>query len=518
MTDFEEGPDPNDLRRHAKRLYTEAEYRRRYRRLDFYRPNRKQLEFHNLIMPERMLRAGNQEGKTHAAGAEMAMHATQLYPDWHKGRKFLTKPPIERSFDFLGWAGSTTSTATRDGAQIKLLGDIRQDGGLGSGLIPLDNLTGGRIGMARGIDAFVDTITITREDGGRAVIRLKTGEMERRAWQGEAVDCAWLDEDFGDDSVYGEVLARLTTTMGITMVTMTPMLGTTPIRRRFKEGHPGTAEILMGLDDALVSNGGHIDDAAVPAIMARYKASERQTRLYGADMQGQGAVFETPVEQIKRQFDPREFPDGWRWLWAVDFRHSGNASGGHPFAAVLGCHSASDGDVIHIVDAFRMHGYPAMHAERIKRNRDYARAPVAWPHDGGRGASVLAGGTIAQEYRKLELHMLSEHATFPGGGFNFEAGISEMENRFAAGRLVVRANLTEFFDEYQGYHRVNGNVNKIDDDILSATRVLCMAIRHAQTKDRFFGWHADPRTRDPRTRFAKGSINHPDGSYDLFRV
>jgi hypothetical protein len=61
-----------------------------------------------------------------------------------------------------------------------LLGDIREDGGLGTGLIPLDNLTGSRIGMARGIDSFVDTINVTREGGGRAVIRLKTGEMERR--------------------------------------------------------------------------------------------------------------------------------------------------------------------------------------------------------------------------------------------------------------------------------------------------------------------------------------------------
>lgn len=509
--EIEEGPDPNDLRRHAKKMFTELEYRKRYRRIDFYKPNRKQLEFHNLIASERMLRAGNQEGKTHCAGAELAMHATQIYPDWFKGRRFLTKPPIERPHNFLGWAGSTTSTATRDGCQLKLLGDIREKDSLGSGLIPLDHLTGGRIGMARGID-FVDTINVTREDGGKAVIRLKTGEMERRAWQGEAVEVAWLDEDFGDDSVYGEVLARLVTTNGIVMVTMTPMLGTTPIRKRFKEKHAGTAEVLMGLDDALVSNGGHIPDEAVPAIKARYKESERMTRLYGHDMQGQGAVFETPVEHIKRRLDPAEFPPYWRWLWAVDFRHSGNASGGHPFAAVLGCHSLSDGDVIHIVDAFRMHGLPPMQVERIKQNR-FWRAPVAWPHDGGRGASIISGETIAQTYKRLGLHMLPEHATFKGGGFNFEAGIAEMENRFASGRLVVAAQLHEWFDEYQGYHRVNGQVNKVDDDILSATRVLCMTVRHAQAIERFDGFGIDI---NPRQHFAKGTPNHPDGEYDLF--
>src|SRR5262249_57456164 len=111
-------------------------------------------------------------------------------------------------------------------------------------------------------------------------------------------------------------------------------------------------------------------------------------------------------------------------------------------------------------------GLPESHVGRIKQNGRW-RAPVAWPHDCGRGASVIAGGTIAQAYRELGLNMLHEHATFAKGGFNFEAGIAELESRFATGRLVVRSNLAEFFDEYQGYHRVNGQVHKVDDDILS---------------------------------------------------
>jgi hypothetical protein len=71
--------------------------------------------------------------------------------------------------------------------------------------------------------------------------------------------------------------------------------------------------------------------------------------------------------------------------------------------------------------------------------------------------------------------------------------------------------------EYCGY-RKNGQVKKIDDDILSATRVACMAVRHAQTKDRFYGWNTDPRSRSPAERFAIGSANHPSGPYDLFSV
>jgi phage terminase large subunit-like protein len=481
--DIEQGPDANEVRRHAKKFYTEQEYRKRYRRLDFYRPNRKQLEFHNTNVPELMLRAGNQQGKTHAAAAQMTMDSLGLYPEnWYKGRRFLIPPKIERPYDFIGWYGCTTSGKTRDGAQVKLLGDIRQQGGLGTGLIPLDNIVG-RPTMARGITDFVDTINLTRETGGSAILRGKTFEMGREAWQGEAVDAVWGDEDPGDDAVYGECLARLTTTNGRIIWSMSPLLGATPVRKRYKTKHPGTAEVVMGIDDALASNGGHIPDEDLATIEARYKASERQTRLYGADMQGEGAVFETPIDRIKHTLDPASVPTYWPWLWALDFRHSGQESGGHPFAAVLLTWDR-DNDTIYIMDAFRMFGMAANHVARIKESpmRD---APVAWPHDGGRGAGIVTGETVAAIYKKLGLTMRPTHATFPDGGYNFEAGITVLEERLAGGKLRVAAHLAEWFDEYQGYHRVNGLVHKVDDDLLSATRVGCMDLRFAKMPERF---------------------------------
>jgi len=49
-------------------------------------------------------------------------------------------------------------------------------------------------------------------------------------------------------------------------------------------------------------------------------------------------------------------------------------------------------------------------------------APVAWPHDGGRGAGILTSETATAIYKKLGLAMRPTHATFPDGGYNFEAG------------------------------------------------------------------------------------------------
>lgn len=478
---LEEGPDPNDIRRHAKRMLTEMQYRQKYRRIDFYRPNFKQEEFHNLRVSEKMLRAGNQNGKTHATSAEDAIHVIAFYPDWWKGRTFLTPPKIERPYEFVGWYGCTTSGMTRDGVQTKLLGDIRAPGGLGTGMIPLDNIVG-RPTMARGIADFVDTINIIRETGGKAVFRGKTFEMGREAWQVEAVDLIHGDEDPGDFDIYSECQARLTTTNGMIIWSMTPMLGVTPVRRHFKNKEDGTAEILMTIWDAAVSKRGHIPDEDIPGIIKRYGA-KAATRAFGGDMQGQGAVFETPAEQIKHTMDPASVPPYWPWLWALDFRHSGQESGGHPFAAVLLTWDR-DNDVVYVMDAFRMFGMAANHVARIKES-PMKLAPAAWPHDGGTGAGVQTNDTIATIYKKLGLNMRPTHATFDAGGYNTEAGIHVMENRLAGKKLLVAAHLFEWFDEYGGYHRKDGKIVKVDDDLMSATRVGCMDLRGAKTIEKF---------------------------------
>ncbi len=138
-----------------------------------------------------------------------------------------------------------------------------------------------------------------------------------------------------------------------------------------------------------------------------------------------------------------------------------------------------DNDCIYVIEAIRMRrALPAMHVERIKANPCWD-APVAWPHDGHR-QNLSDGVTIANMYKKLGLFMLPKHATFKDGGHSFEAGITEMENRFATGRLKIARHLSEAWEEYRDYHREDGLVQKIDDDLMSAIRVACMQIRSAK--------------------------------------
>ena len=108
--------------------------------------------------------------------------------------------------------------------------------------------------------------------------------------------------------------------------------------------------------------------------------------------------------------------------------------------------------------------------------------------------------------------MLGEHATFEKGGFDFEAGISLMHQRLANSKLRVYRNLTDWFTEYRMYHRVGGLVNKINDDLMSATRILCMAIRKArEPSDHRPGYREGVRyQRQPQQTMAKGL------DFDLF--
>jgi len=196
-------------------------------------------------------------------------------------------------------------------------------------------------------------------------------------------------------------------------------------------------------------------------------------------MQGEGAVFTIPAEAIKYTQDPALFPNYARWIWGSDFSHGGMSAGAHPFGAALLCHDPHT-DVVFVAHAVRLHrALPALHVQTIRQHPCWD-APFAWPHDGNRGADLRTGETFREVYKKLGLNMRPSHATFKDGSIALEAGIAEMESRFASGRLKMASHLTDALDEYIGYHRINGLIHKVDDDLLSAIRVGLMDLRYAR--------------------------------------
>ena len=78
------------------------------------------------------------------------------------------------------------------------------------------------------------------------------------------------------------------------------------------------------------------------------------------------------------------------------------------------------------------------------------------------------------------LYLLHEHATFEDGTTGVEAGLMEMLERMQTGRWKVFRHLAEWFQEFRLYHRKNGRVVKLADDLMSASRYAMMMRRFAE--------------------------------------
>jgi len=431
------------------------EYRRKYRTFDFFEPYPKQVEFYVMgaARRERLLIAGNQLGKTHAGAFEATCHLTGEYPAWWKGRRF--DRPTK------GWIAGETSLVVRDVQQKKLCGEPGVEEAYGTGMIPKDAFAD-KPSLARGVTDAYDTIQVRHRSGGISVARFKSYEQGRTKFQGESIDWGWADEEPPED-IYAEFLTRTTATGGMMFVTFTPLKGRSSVVIRFlDEPSDDRGFVSMTIDDAL-----HIAPEQRARVVAGYLAHEREARARGVPMLGSGRIFMTPEGAITEP--PLEYiPEHWAKLWGIDFGI------GHPFAAVLILWDR-DNDVIHVHHVYRMaDALPIQHAAAMKPIG--ANVPVAYPKDGA-DREKGSGEPLADLYKKQDLIMLSEHATWPDGGLSTEAGILEMDDRMKSGRFKVAAQLSEFFEEYRFYHRKDGQIVKIKDDIMSACRVAVMMKR-----------------------------------------
>lgn len=438
------------------------------RKLDFYKPYPKQVLFHHAGglpgIVERLLMAGNQVGKTLSAAAETAIHATGQYPDWW-GSGYRYVHPIK------AWVSGETSQSTRDNPQRLLLGE---PGEWGTGMIP------GRLIVdikraVHGVSDSVESVFVRHEPTGQVSrLQFKTYDQERKRWQGETLDFVWFDEEPPMD-IYSEGKTRVQATNGFVFITFTPLLGMSDVVRRFLLEKPkGSVVVSMTIHDAL-----HYTAEQRENIVANYPEHERSARSAGIPVLGSGAVF--PIDEAQIKEVPIEIPPHWPRICGMDIGWD------HPTAAVWIAWDR-DTDTVHIYDAYRVkEKVPAIHAAAIKARGSWI--PVAWPHD-GLEHDKGSGAVIARQYRDLGVAMLPQKATHPplpgklegSGGYGLEAGIMDMMERMQTGRLKVAAHLNDWFEEFRLYHRKDGIIVKLNDDLLSGTRYGIMMLRKARLK------------------------------------
>jgi phage terminase large subunit-like protein len=434
---------------------------RTYRKIDFFRPYPKQKAFFDLgaTKRERLLMAGNQQGKTEAGAVETTFHLTGLYPDWWQGRRF--DHPV------IGWAAGETAEVVRDVQQFKLCGAPGVQDSLGTGYIPRD-LFADKPSAGRAVTDGFDTIQVYHHTNGVrdgiSTLTFKAYVQGRTKFQGKGIDFGWADEEPNDD-VYQEFLTRTVATGGLLFMTFTPLKGRSEVVLRFiDEVSEDRAVTNMVIEDAL-----HISPEERKKIVAGYKPHERAARARGEPLLGSGKIF-TVAEETVTEATLVTIPREWAKIWGVDFGID------HPFAAALLAWDR-DADVIHVLHTIRMvDGLPINHAAAMRPLG--INVPVAWPHDGN-NRDKGSGEPLSKLYKKVNLRMLGEHATWEDGGNSTEAGIVEMQEREATGRLKYAAHLSDALEERRFYHRKDGLIVKIKDDILSAIRIGIMMKRFA---------------------------------------
>lgn len=448
---------PEEAAKLVERLQREKQRRVQTNRLAHYSPYPKQIDFHaaGAFHRERLFSAGNQLGKTLAGAAEVAIHLTGRYPDWWTGRRY-NGPNV--------WlAGSESTELTRDGVQRLLIGPPAQEEDWGTGFVPRDAIVDRN--RRQGVANALDSVVVRHSSGGLSTIYFKAYEQGRGKWQANTVDGVWFDEEPPED-VYSEGITRTNATKGMVFLTFTPLKGMSGVVKRFlNEKNVDRAHIRMTIHDA-----GHFTHEEKQRIIASYPEHEREARTEGIPMLGSGRIF--PVADSAILVDPFPIPNYWPRIGGMDFGYD------HPFAAVEMAWDR-DQDVLYVLREYReARKTPPEHCMTIGK---WGRSlPWAWPHDGLQHDKG-SGEQLARQYRKEGLRLTGERATFSDGSNGLEAGIFEMLQRMMTGRWkVFRGMCPGWMEEFRMYHRDEGKVVKVDDDLLSASRYAMMMRRHAK--------------------------------------
>lgn len=429
-------------------------------------------------MRERLLRAGNQNGKTYCVGAEMAYHLTGLYPAWWEGRRW--DRPI------VAWASGETGEATRDNPQRVLLG---MPGEEGTGLIYKHclGLAHGQYGLATGVASLYDFVRVQHHSYGHpdgwSFLRFKYYAQGSEKWQGPPVDFVWYDEEPPED-VYDEGLARTIATGGMAALSFTPLKGMSEVVRRYMlDKQPDRSDTNMTIHDAE-----HIPEAERERIIASFPAHQRDARSQGIPTLGSGLIFPIAEELIKVQ--AFQLSPTWPRIVGLDFGFE------HPTAAVWVAWDR-DTDTFYVYDCYRVSEQMVpIHAAVIRAKGDWI--PVAWPHDGNN--DVAAGPRLAKQYRECGVNMRPENAKFQEdpkdparSRISVEAGLSDMLSRMGTSKFKVFSHLNDWFDEFRLYHREDGKVVKLYDDLLSATRYALMDLRFAIVQPNYQPFKLEPQ-------------------------
>tara|TARA_R110002074_G_scaffold341526_3_gene512046 strand:- start:1288 stop:2700 length:1413 start_codon:yes stop_codon:yes gene_type:complete len=449
----------------AVEIAKELEFRQKTNLMNSYKPYDYQKKFHGSLASQRLLMAGNRVGKSFSGAMEMAYHCTGLYPEWWTGKRF--NRPVRC------WVGGVSNETTRDVCQKELTGQPDDPSAKGMGSIPLKLI--GETVRKPGVPNAFNSVVIKHTSGGYSRIGFKAYEMGKEKWMGESLDVIWLDEE-PPQSIYSQALTRTADKGGIVYMTFTPEQGMTETVAQFVNNLKTGQELIQATwDDAP-----HMTKDIRNQILSALPPHERKMREMGIPQLGSGLVF--PIAEDDIVCEHFEIPDYFPRICAIDFGWD------HPTACVWVAWDR-DSDIVYVYDSYAMRQETVpVHASAIKSRGFWI--PVVYPMD-GRQADKGSGKSLAVQYREEGVNLLREHFTNPpqtgmkegSGGNSVEAGVMEMLTRFQTKRLKIFENQGKLMEELRMYHRKEGKIVPMNDDVISALRYAVMSLRKARVRN-----------------------------------
>ncbi len=426
----------------------------------------KHIEFMNnsLGFLERCMLGSNRSGKSETCAFECYLHATGNYKDhpWYKGIQF---NPAE---DIRIWIGGVSHNDVKDIQQDKLMGPSHS---IGTGLIPKDLIVDAK--SKSGVPGAFSEVVVRRSGGGLATITFKSYEQGRESFQGTSVHYIGLDEECPQD-VYEECVTRCATVNGRIALYFTPLTGLTDTVLHFLPNGimpergtvPGRSAFVTQIQWE------DVPDSVLPQEMrdqlsATYLPHQREARMKGIPMVGDGKVYTTPESTCV--VEPFKIPMHWPKMFAFDV--------GVSAAAIWLAHDELT-DTVYLYDEYVSEGaLPSVHASCIKHKGEWMPGVID-------PASLQ---TNSHDLKKSFDIYRREGLDIRPADNRVQAGIMECSDRLATARLKIFSTCTNTLQQYRIYryskNKTTGQISiakKQKDHCMDAMRYGVMALSIAE--------------------------------------
>ena len=442
----------------------------RYNELKYFRPFEHQKKFFKTSTDRRGILAANRIGKTVSTCYETALHLTGRYPDWWEGKKF--DKPITAMVAGEGWSQVALVL------QNELLGtnDVKIKENIGTGAIPRDCIV---LDTMRGDGANCIGVEIKHKTGANSYLLFANYTQEVRQLQGFKLNLAVFDEQPPDD-FFSEIVTRTATTQGMVLCSFTPLKGLNGLVSKFWNKEEGYDYIRVAWDDVP-----EYDPWGEPFLLMEtrrqlerdYLPHEREARIAGKPIMGQGAVFQLNSWPTYRTGD-YNFKDmrGLHRIIALDLGLVNDKTVislmyWHPEERLAWLHTQ-----------IRVQGIeeanPLNYINHLLRPEVFG-TPIVLPADASTpGRYTMSSTSIRELFEQYNLNVWHRPIMNPpdlqGRQTNHKSyGVNVMRQMLEAGTLMINENCQDFLREAQNYYvDPQGRFSDPDDCIDSARYAL----------------------------------------------